>query len=47
MNYDQLLNRAYLLCVHTKNYSILHDLVYMTESEIMGVINFLTLLLEG
>ena len=42
MTYQQLFNRAYGLCVQLNNHAIAHDLAYMTESELAGVINFLT-----
>ena len=41
MIYTQLLNRAYALCVKCNSQAIVHDLHYMTESELIGVINFL------
>jgi hydroxyacyl-ACP dehydratase HTD2-like protein with hotdog domain len=37
-----LFNRAYGLCVRFNSHAIAHDLAYMTESELMGVIMFLT-----
>lgn len=42
MTYAMLFNRAYGLCVKFNSYAIAHDLAYMTESELMGVIGFLT-----
>ena len=42
MPYTILFNRAYGLCVKLNNHAIVHDLAYMTESELAGVINFLT-----
>ena len=42
MLYHQLFNRAYALCVKCNSHAIAHDLAYMTESELMGVIVFLT-----
>ena len=42
MIYLQLFNRAYVLCVKFNSHAIAHDLHYMTEVELMGVINFLT-----
>ena len=42
MRYDQLFNRAYELCVKFNSHAIAHDLAYMTEIELLGVINFLT-----
>jgi len=41
MTYPMLFNRAYALCVRCNSHAIAHDLAYMTESELMGVINFL------
>lgn len=38
----RLLNRAYALCVRCNSHAIAHDLVYMTESELVGIINFLS-----
>jgi len=37
-----LFNRAYGLCVKLNSHAIAHDLAYMTEMELVGVINFLT-----
>lgn len=37
-----LFERAYELCVNCNSHAIAHDLAYMTETELMGVINFLT-----
>ena len=42
MTYQQLFNRAYALCVRFNSYAIAHDLVYMTKSELVGIISFLT-----
>ena len=42
MLFTQLFNRAYALCVKCNSHSIAHDLAYMTEIELIGVINFLT-----
>lgn len=42
MTYTMLFNRAYGLCVKFNSHAIAHDLAYMTESELAGVINFLT-----
>ena len=42
MSYRQLFDRAYGLCVKCNSHAIAHDLAYMTESELMGVIGFLT-----
>lgn len=41
MLWTQLFNRAYAICVKCNSHAIAQDLVYMTESELMGVINFL------
>lgn len=41
MTYPMLFNRAYALCIKCNSHAIAHDLAYMTESELMGVINFL------
>ena len=41
MSYAYLFNRAYALCVRCNSHAIAHDLAYMTESELVGVINFL------
>ena len=41
MTWLELLNRAYALCVRFNSHAITHDLHYMTESELIGVINFL------
>lgn len=42
MIYTQLFNQAYALCVKCNSHTIAHDLAYMTESELIGVISFLT-----
>ena len=47
MIYHQLFNRAFALCVKCNSHAISHDLAYMTESELMGVIVFLTQLQGG
>ena len=39
--YTQLLNRAYALCMKSSSHAIVNDLHYMTEGELIGVINFL------
>lgn len=41
MLYTQLFNQAYALCVKSNSHAIAHDLAYMTENELLGVINFL------
>ena len=38
----QLFNRAYGLCIKCNSHAIAHDLAYMTEIELIGLINFLT-----
>ena len=47
MCYQTLFNRAYALCVRCNSHAIAHDLAYMTESELIGVINFLAQLRES
>ncbi len=42
MTNNYLFERAYGLCVKLNSHAIAHDLAYMTEPELMGVINFLT-----
>ena len=42
MRYNQLFNRAYGLCIKFNSHAIAHDLAYMTESELVGIINFLS-----
>ena len=42
MSYHQQFNRAYALCVKCNSHAIAHDLAYMTEIELIGLINFLT-----
>ena len=42
MCYQTLFNRAYALCVQCNSHAIAHDLAYMTESELIGIITFLT-----
>jgi hypothetical protein len=46
MNYFQLFNRAYGLAIHFNYYAIVNDLSMMSESDLMGVIMFLTQLKE-
>lgn len=36
-----LFERAYGLCVKCNSHAIAHDLAYMTESELVGVISYL------
>ena len=47
MRYHQLFNRAYALCVRCNSHAIAHDIAYMSESELVGVINFLTSMLPS
>ncbi len=42
MTYAMLFNQAYALCIRCNSHAIAHDLAYMTESELAGVIMFLT-----
>ena len=42
MCYLQLYNRANVLAIRCNRYEIVHDLPYMTEFELLGVINFLS-----
>ena len=42
MCYQTLFERAYALCVRCNSHAIAHDLAYMTESELVGIINFLS-----
>ena len=42
MTYAMLFDRAYGLCLKFNSHAIAHDLAYMTESELMGVIGFLS-----
>ena len=42
MRYQQPFDQAYGLCVKCNSHAIAHDLAYMTELELLGVINFLT-----
>ena len=41
MTYSILFVRAYALCVRCNSHAIVHDLHYMTESELQGVIYLL------
>lgn len=41
MSYHQLFERAYALCIKCNSHAIAHDLAYMSENELMGVITFL------
>ncbi|MDP2101291.1 MAG: hypothetical protein Q8J59_08715 [Methylotenera sp.] len=47
MTYATLFERAYGLCMKFNSHAIAHDLAYMTESELMGVIGFLSQLQGG
>ena len=40
MSYHDLLDKAYALCMKFNTHAIAHDLAYMTESELAGVIIF-------
>ena len=42
MSYYHLFNQAYGLCVKCNSHAIAHDLAYMIESELIGIITFLT-----
>jgi len=42
-----LFERAYGLCVKFNRHAIVHDLAYMNEIELMGVISFLTQLQDS
>ena len=46
MCYLQLYNCAYALEIRCNRYAIVHDLPYMTDFELFGVINFLAQLRE-
>ena len=47
MSYLYLFNRAYALCIKANSHAIAHDLAYMSEAELIGVINFLTSMLPS
>jgi len=47
MTYDHLFNRAYALCVKANSRAIADDLAYMSETKLMGVINFLSKFLQS
>ena len=42
MSYLYLFNRAHALCIKANSHAIAHDLAYMSETELIGVINFLS-----
>lgn len=42
MSYTSLFNLAYALCIKCNSHAIAHDLAYMSESELVGVIVLLT-----
>ena len=42
MSYHLIFERAYALAIRCNRYAIVHDLPYMTEFELFGVINFLS-----
>ena len=46
MMHTMLFERAYGLCVKCNSHAIAHDLAYMTESELIGIIIFLAKLHE-
>ena len=45
MSYQQLFNQAYALCIKFNSHAIAHDLAFMTESELIGIINFFNTLI--
>ena len=45
MNYIQLFNQAYALCIKFNSHAVAHDLAYMSESELIGIINFFNVLI--
>ncbi len=47
MSYQTLFNHAYALAIRFNHYAIVQDLPMMTESDLMGVIIFLTQLQES
>ena len=47
MRYKIIFNRAYALAIRFNHYAIVQDLPMMTESDLMGVIIFLTQLQES
>ena len=47
MSCYQLFERALALCVRCNSHAIAHDIAYMSESELIGVINFLTSMLPS
>ena len=47
MRYSQLFNRGYELCVKCNSLAIAHDLAYITESELVGLIVMLLRLQDG
>ena len=42
MTYTMLFERAYELCVRCNSHAVEHDLVYMTEMELVGLISYLS-----
>ena len=42
-----LFNQAYALCVKANSHAIAYDLAFMSEAELMGVINFLSRLQDS
>ena len=47
MSYLNLFNQAYALFVKANSHAIAHDLACMSETELMGVINFLSRLQDS
>jgi hypothetical protein len=47
MCYQTLFNRAYALAIRCNHYAIVHDLPMMSESDLIGVVLFLTQLRES
>ena len=47
MSYHQLFNRAYTLAISCNHYAIVHDLAYMSETELQGLIYYLTSMLSS
>ena len=47
MNYIQLFNQAYALCINFNSHAVAHDLAYMSESELIGIIYFFNSLIPS
>ena len=47
MSYLYLFNRAHALCVRCNSHAIAHDLAYMSETELQGLIYYLTSMLPN